>query len=154
MIPAGLELTEPAPFPDLETLRLNVWSVKVAVTDVAAVIDTTQVPVPEHPLPDQPVKVEPVEGVAVRVTEVPKSNVIEHVTPQSMPDGLEDTDPVPVPFFATSSCCCGWLLKFAVTDVAAVIETTQVPVPEQPEPDQPVKVEPVDGVAVKVTLVP
>ena len=45
-------------------------------------------------------------------------------------------------------------VNWAVTDVAAVIDTTQVPVPEQPPPDHPVKVEPVDGVAVKVTLVP
>jgi hypothetical protein len=45
--------------------------VKVAVTDVAAVTDTTQVPVPEHPPPVHPVKVEPVEGVAVSVTLVP-----------------------------------------------------------------------------------
>ena len=70
-IPAGLELTEPVPVPDFETVRLNVCSVKVAVTDVAAVIETTQVPVPEQPPPDHPVKVEPVDGVAVKVTEVP-----------------------------------------------------------------------------------
>ena len=71
VIPAGLELTDPDPFPDFETLRLNVCSVKVAVTDVAAVTETTQVPVPEQPLPDHPVKVDPVDGVAVKVTEVP-----------------------------------------------------------------------------------
>ena len=40
-----------------------------------------------------------------------------------------------------------------MTALAAVIETTQVLVPVQP-PDQPVKVEPVPGVAVNVTLVP
>ena len=71
VIPAGLELTDPDPFPDFETLRLNVCSVKVAVTDVAAVIETTQVPVPEQPPPDHPVKVDPVDGVAVKVTLVP-----------------------------------------------------------------------------------
>ena len=71
VIPAGLELTDPDPFPDFETLTLNVCSVKVAVTDVAAVIETTQVPVLEQPLPDHPVKVDPVDGVAVKVTEVP-----------------------------------------------------------------------------------
>ena len=46
-------------------------SVNCAVTDVAAVMDTTQVPVPEQPPPDHPVKVDPVDGVAVRVTDVP-----------------------------------------------------------------------------------
>jgi hypothetical protein len=109
---------------------------------------------PEQPSPVHPVKVALDAGVAVTVTTVPKSNVIEHVTPQSIPDGLEDTDPVPVPFFATTSCCCGWLLKFAVTVWAASIVTWQVPVPEQPEPDQPVNVCPRSGVAVKVTTVP
>jgi hypothetical protein len=71
VIPAGLELTEPDPLPVLETFRLNVCKVNCALTEVAAVTDTTQVPVPEHPPPDHPVKFEPVAGVAVRVTEVP-----------------------------------------------------------------------------------
>ena len=44
-------------------------------------------------------------------------------------------------------------MNVAVTDWAAVIETTQGPVPEQ-APDQPVNVEPVDGVGVSVTDVP
>ena len=71
VIPAGLELTDPDPFPDFETLRLNVCRVNCAVTEVAAVIETTQVPVPEQPPPVHPVKVDPVDGVAVKVTEVP-----------------------------------------------------------------------------------
>ena len=71
LIPAGLELTEPVPVPLFETLSVSVMSVNCAVTDIAAVTDTTQVPVPEQPLPDHPVKVEPVEGVAVSVTESP-----------------------------------------------------------------------------------
>ena len=71
VIPAGLELTDPDPFPLFETVSVSVISVNWAVTDVAAVIDTTQVPVPEQPPPDHPVKVEPVDGVAVKVTLVP-----------------------------------------------------------------------------------
>ena len=45
-------------------------SPKVAVTDRASVIDTTQEPLPEQ-APDQPVKVLPEAGVAVSVTWVP-----------------------------------------------------------------------------------
>ena len=44
-------------------------------------------------------------------------------------------------------------VKVAVTLLAALILTTQLPVPVQ-APLQPVKVEPVVGVAVRVTLVP
>jgi hypothetical protein len=43
-------------------------------------------------------------------------------------------------------------VKVAVTAVAE--PTTHVLVPEQPPPDQPAKTEPVDAVAVNVTLVP
>ena len=46
-------------------------ALKLAVTDLAAVIETVQVPVPEQ-LPDQPVKVEPEEATAVRITDVPE----------------------------------------------------------------------------------
>ncbi len=44
----------------------------VAVTLLVALIDTTQVPVPEQPSPDQPAKVEPPEAEADKVTEVPE----------------------------------------------------------------------------------
>jgi hypothetical protein len=44
--------------------------VKVAVTDLAASMVTTHVPVPVQPAPVQPVKVLPVSAVAVRVTTV------------------------------------------------------------------------------------
>ena len=45
--------------------------------------------------------------------------------------------------------------KVAVTAVAAVIDTTQVLVPEQPPPVQPANTDPsAVGVAVRVTLVP
>jgi hypothetical protein len=45
-------------------------------------------------------------------------------------------------------------LKFALTVVAAPIETVQVPVPEQPPPLQPVKMAVAEGMAVNVTSVP
>ena len=43
----------------------------VAVTLRAALIVTTQLPVPEHPLPLQPAKLLPEFAVAVSVTSVP-----------------------------------------------------------------------------------
>ena len=46
------------------------------------------------------------------------------------------------------------MAKVAVTVVAALSVTVQVPVPEQPPPVQPEKVELAAGVAVKVIAVP
>src|SRR5215469_3281349 len=46
------------------------------------------------------------------------------------------------------------VVKVAVTLRAWVILTVQVPVPLHPSPLQPVKVEPLAGAAVSVTLVP
>ena len=64
-----VSVTVPLPLPAELIVKAKVCSVKVAVTDWAAVIETLQEPVPVQ-APDQPVKVEPVDGVAVRVTAV------------------------------------------------------------------------------------
>ncbi len=77
--------------------------VKVAVTDLAASIVTTQVPVPEQPAPLQPVKLEPVAGVAVNVTRLLNVKLKEQVTPQSIPAGELVTVPEPFPVFVTVS---------------------------------------------------
>jgi len=66
LMPVTSDVT--VPLPALVTVSVNVASVKVAVTFLAAVIDTVQVVVPVQPPPDQPVKVEPVPAVAVRST--------------------------------------------------------------------------------------
>ena len=66
-------MTVPDPVPDFVTAKLYTDVAKDAVTDVAAVIDTVQVPVPEHPPPDQPVKVYPLFAETVKVTDVPGS---------------------------------------------------------------------------------
>ena len=65
-MPAGALVTVPLPAPVLLTVSEKLWSVKVAVTVVAALIVTVQVPVPVQPPPLQPVKVEPAAGAAVR----------------------------------------------------------------------------------------
>lgn len=68
---------------------------KVAVTLFAALMLTTQLPVPEQ-APPQPVKVEPEAGVAVRVTEVPLVKEALQAEPQLMPEGLLVMVPEPV----------------------------------------------------------
>jgi hypothetical protein len=75
----------------------------LAVTDVAALIVTVQLPVPEQPPPLQPVKVDPAAGVAVSVTAAPLVNDAEQVVPHEMPAGLLVTVPVPVPARETVS---------------------------------------------------
>ena len=125
--------------------------VKLAVTEVSAVMGTVQVPVPGQPVtPLQPVKIEPAAAVAVRVTEVLK--LAEQVKPQLIPAGALVTVPLPVPDGVTVRryVLC---VKVAITVVAAVMGTVQVTVPEQPPPLQPVKVEPAAAEAVRVTEV-
>jgi hypothetical protein len=58
-----------------------------SVTEVVA-------PLPEQS-PDQPAKVEPAAGVAVSVATVPLGKLALHVAPQSMPAGLDATEPAP-----------------------------------------------------------
>src|SRR4051794_10521742 len=153
-MPAGLDATDPVPVPFADTSSVSVFNVNVAVTERAASIDTTQSPVPEQPAPNQPAKSELASGVAVSVTTVPNAKACEQVAPQSIPAGLELTEPVPEPSVDTSSVLSGFRSKVAVTDRAASIETTQSPVPVQPAPDQPVKSELRAGVADSVTDVP
>lgn len=130
-------------------VRLAALLAKVAVTAVSTDIDTEQVPVPLHPPPVQPVNLEPVAAVAVRTTVSVELYVAEQAVPQLIPVGFDVTVPVPDPEWVTMSVFCT-SVKVAVTDLAAVIDTVQVPVPEQ-APDQPVKLEPFTGVAVKTT---
>lgn len=107
-IPAGEEVTVPAPLPDLFAVKTKLWRLKVPVTDFAALIETVQV-VPEtlsHP--DQPAKMELTPGVGVRVTVAPKVKLAEQVVPQLIPAGEEVTVPVPVPDFVTDRVTGGW----------------------------------------------
>ena len=124
----------------------------VAVTVVAALKVTVQVPVPEQPPPLQPVKAEPAAGRAMRVTAVPLAKLAEQVAPQSIPVGLLVTVPVPMPVVVTLSTKVG--VKVAVTVVAAETVSVHGSVPLHPPPLQPVKAEPAAGLAVSVTAVP
>ena len=69
-----------------------------------------------------------------------------------MPTGDDATDPAPVPANATVSKY-PLRVNVAVTDFAVSMLTTHAPVPVH-APDQPANVDPTDGVAVRVTVVP
>ena len=98
---AGLNETVPLPERVNSIVTSNgAAAANPADTLAAAVIVTTQLPVPVH-APDQPVKVELPVGVAVRVTVVPWVKVSEQSVPQEMPAGLEVIVPVPVPVLLT-----------------------------------------------------
>jgi hypothetical protein len=125
---------------------------KVAVTWVTAVRTKTQVgPLPLQPPPDHPEKVEPASAAAVSVTWVPEGKPALQACPQSIPAGELVTVPAPLP--ASTTVSTGTTLKVAVTDVSAVKVTAQLPVPLQ-APLQPSKVEPGEGVAVRMICVP
>jgi hypothetical protein len=94
------EVTAPDPVPDLPTVKVSGVRPKVAVTELSWPIGTVHEPVPEH-APDQPRKVEPVAGVSVNVTDVPYAKSWEQVAPQLIPDGLEPTEPEPLPDLVT-----------------------------------------------------
>ena len=62
----------PLPLPAVPTVSAYWFRVKVAVTDLAASIVTTQAPAPVQ-APDHEVRVEPAAGLGVSVTDVPGS---------------------------------------------------------------------------------
>jgi hypothetical protein len=102
LIPDGEEVTVPPPSPDFVTLSGKVILVKLAVTERAWLMVTTQEPVPVH-APDHPAKVEVASGRADKVTCVPIVNEAEQIVGQVMPAGLDVTLPPPVPVLLTES---------------------------------------------------
>jgi hypothetical protein len=74
-----------------------------ALTVWAWLIVTVQVGALPEQAPVHPANAEPGDADAVSVTPVPDANVARHVTPQSIPDGLEATVPVPGPRLVTVS---------------------------------------------------
>jgi hypothetical protein len=119
---------------------------KVALTLVALDITTWQVAFPVHAPLHAPSEA-PASGVAVSVTVDPDTKSLLHVDPQTIPAGLLVTVPGPVLEIVSVKTAS----NVAVTVRAAVIDTTQVPVPEH-APDQPVKRAPAIGVAVSATV--
>jgi hypothetical protein len=106
---AGLDVEVTVPFPlsktlDLVTVSENLCRVKVAVTDLAALMVTVQEVPATVSHPSQRLKLDPVAGAAVSVTAVPTGYVPEQTLPQLMGGvELELTVPPPFPVFFTSS---------------------------------------------------
>jgi phage tail protein X len=146
LTPDGELVTVPLP----ETLTLSVYWVcaNVAVTLCAPFIVTTQLPTPLQ-APPQPLKPQPFAGVAVSVTCVAEAKFALHVDGQLIPAGELVTVPLPVTLTDNATFCT----NVAVTDAAAFIVTEHPALPLQ-APPQLLKVQPLAGVAVKVTGVP
>src|SRR5262245_26451106 len=98
LIPAGLEVTVPSPFPAFASV--SVLSVSnVAVATRSALIVRAQVPLPEQS-PDQPTNDDPGAAVAVSCTGT-AANGAEHVEPQLISFAPDMTVPEPLPVLAT-----------------------------------------------------
>ena len=94
----GALVTVPVPLPLFPTVSVYVGArLKVAVTVLAPEMATVQVPDVLEQAPLQPANREPGEGVAVKVTLVPIAKVAAQVEPQSIPDGVLVTLPLPSP---------------------------------------------------------
>ena len=154
LMPVGLDVTVPVPVPARVTASEKLDELlNVAVTARAAVIDTVQVLVPVH-APLQPANVEPLAAAAVSVTDAPLAKLALQVEPQLMPPVFDVTVPAPLPALLTVNAnVVELLLKVAVTERAAVIDTVQVLLPVH-APLQPAKVEPLAAAAVSVTDAP
>jgi hypothetical protein len=152
-IPAGSERTLPRPLPVLVILRTG-GSMKAAPTSRSSVSVTVQVgvvvPVQSPP---QRSKNDPGLGVAVRVTELPKSYTCVQALPQSIPGGDEVTLPLPVPPVFTVrvwGTMTGSSVKFTDTVRGCVMVSAHTGMVPLQSPPQPLKLEPTAGSGVRV----
>jgi hypothetical protein len=141
------------PLPATDTERTTVVGVppeKDALTLFALLIETVQVVAVPLQAPPQPEKVAPEAGVAVNVTLAPSDWLAVHAVaplPQLIPP------PVTVPGPLTETVSGTFPLEnVALTLFDAFIRTVQVVAVPPHAPLQPVKVAPVAGVAVSVTV--
>jgi hypothetical protein len=160
-MPAGDEVTDPAPDPPLATARgyrtAGEPAVKVAVTDLLPLMTTVQLAPDVWSQPVHPANVEPAVAAGTNVTLVPGSNGAVHVVPQSIPAGDEMIVPEPVPLLTTSRVMAVDELltpNVAVTVFAELIATVQVAPELESHPAQPENVDPAAAAAARVTLAP
>jgi hypothetical protein len=143
-------VTTPRPVTETESGNVpGAPPVKVAVTLLALVMETTQVGEVPLQAPPQPVKVAPAAGVADKVTFEFEASSALHVgapLPQLIPAPVT----VPLPLTETVSVT-GALENVALTLLDALITTVQVVAVPPHAPLQPMKVAPSAGATVKVT---
>jgi hypothetical protein len=153
LLPQLIAPASPLTLPVPVTVTLS-WTpgAKVAVTDLAASIRTSQVvSVPPH-APLQPMNVAPAAGVAVSETVELRAKLAEQ-TFALEPQLIAPLSPLtlPLPVTATLSWTTG--ANVAVTDLAESIRTAQVDaVPAHAPPPQPVKTWPAAAAAVRTTV--
>ena len=120
LMPPGLLVIPPVPAPAFVTVSAKfvppVGTVfQVAVTAFAALMVTVQVvALPLH-APPHDAKLEPAAGAALRVTLAFWLKFAVQVAPQSIPAGLLETAPVPVPAFVTLRAKVGTVLAAYTT---------------------------------------
>ena len=143
-------VTAPLPVTETESENVDVPLEKVALRFFALVIERLQVVAVPLQAPPQPVKVAPEAGVAVRLMLALSGSSALHVVaplPQLMPPPVI----VPVPLTETVSGTVP-LKNVALTLFEVLINTVQVVAVPPHAPLQPMKVAPVAGDAVSVTV--
>src|SRR6185295_4589372 len=146
-------------------VRVRVWgltialraAVKVALTALAELIDTSQVPSSSLILtslaqPSKPVSFEPVAALAestIVVSDGREAVAEVQVLPQATPLGFDFTAPAPT--LVSVSVFLGKARNSASTFFASDIETTHLPSGSDSHPLQPTNSEPAEGSAVSVT---
>ena len=131
-IPVGFDVSLPNFL--FEALDVSITSVvstncccAVAVTSLPELVVTLHVPVPLQNSPDHPVNLQVEFELAVNTTLVPSGNILLHVEPQFIPEGLDETtSEVHVPAFLIDKLLT--LTNLAVTDLAELIVTEHVAV--------------------------
>jgi hypothetical protein len=150
LIPPGVPIILPLPGgPATNTVNLNT-GLNVAVTDWGPLRSSVHVPVPEQLPPLQPANPNPLAATADRVTLVPLLKLAVHAGGQPIPAGLLLTVPLPATVTVNGKLTTP---NVAVTELLPFIVIAHPPVPVQ-APLHPVKLLPVVGVAVSVTMLP
>jgi hypothetical protein len=140
LMPPGDDVTVPLPMPVSETVNVNRFNMKIAVTVFAFVIDTVHVVPDTESQPVHPVNREFVAGPALRATGESLRNCAEQALPQLTPSGFDVTVPAPSPclIMVSVSICLTVTVVLPVLPNASVEVIVAVPRPTPvTSPDAP-----------------